>query len=110
MGYQGVALLIAAFIGIGFAAYQYYTQQNTAYTQDSQSRSHVYTYVPPSDEPTDDTCRKRRRSSLGDKCSICQETLMGHIRHLSCKHSFHKDCIEEWFKESRTCPVCRRVV
>lgn len=26
---------------------------------------------------------------------------------LSCKHSFHKSCINEWFKHSGTCPCCR---
>ena len=24
-----------------------------------------------------------------------------------CLHKFHKTCIETWFKENRTCPVCR---
>jgi Ring finger domain len=42
-------------------------------------------------------------------CVICQETcdLSSIIRVLSCKHSFHINCIDEWFTENKTCPVCK---
>lgn len=42
-------------------------------------------------------------------CSICLgdfetgETL----RVLPCKHEFHAECIDTWFKEKITCPLCR---
>lgn len=29
------------------------------------------------------------------------------VRTLSCMHTFHETCIEEWFAQSDTCPVCR---
>ncbi|CAI2368732.1 unnamed protein product [Moneuplotes crassus] len=28
----------------------------------------------------------------------------------NCKHIFHKCCIKNWFKEHRTCPVCREKI
>jgi hypothetical protein len=41
-------------------------------------------------------------------CAICQENLTGtvtRIRH--CGHSFHPNCITEWFTRSVHCPNCR---
>ena len=41
-------------------------------------------------------------------CAICQESLTGtvtRIRH--CGHSFHPNCITEWFSRSVHCPNCR---
>lgn len=41
-------------------------------------------------------------------CAICQESLTGtvtRIRH--CGHSFHPNCITEWFTRSVHCPNCR---
>eukprot|EP00802_Teleaulax_amphioxeia_P019278 Tamp_19505.p1 GENE.Tamp_19505~~Tamp_19505.p1 ORF type:complete len:187 (+),score=40.15 Tamp_19505:65-562(+) len=44
-----------------------------------------------------------------DKCDVCQFEYAASDRviHLPCKHMFHSGCIKEWFKEQRTCPVCR---
>lgn len=41
-----------------------------------------------------------------EECPICLQPLECR-RQLPCKHSFHEECIEEWFKETRACPVCR---
>lgn len=30
------------------------------------------------------------------------------ISKLTCGHEVHDECIQEWFKHSRTCPICRR--
>jgi hypothetical protein len=29
---------------------------------------------------------------------------------LTCEHSFHMDCIKEWLKVKKSCPVCRKDV
>lgn len=49
----------------------------------------------------------------GDEmCSICHE---GYIepfkagRRLPCQHTFHFLCIDGWFHENKTCPLCRGV-
>ena len=51
---------------------------------------------------------------IGDKkeCSICLEkfTQNEEISLLTCKHQFHKQCVEKWFKKDTSCPICRQSV
>jgi len=43
-----------------------------------------------------------------EPCVICYEDMYPQNRQpLQCGHTFHKDCIQCWLKEQRTCPVCR---
>lgn len=42
-------------------------------------------------------------------CSICMENYKVHdnILTLPCIHSYHENCIKEWLKQSKLCPVCK---
>jgi hypothetical protein len=45
-------------------------------------------------------------------CSICfSAPVPGHpskLRQLPCSHVFHRDCIDQWFKNNISCPLCRK--
>lgn len=47
-----------------------------------------------------------------DKCAIC----MAHyevgeeVKTLTCTHIFHTECIDQWLKLNRTCPVCKQSI
>ena len=43
-------------------------------------------------------------------CSICLTNIKKSSHTLSCNHTFHKDCIDEWLKNNSTCPNCRTTV
>ena len=43
-------------------------------------------------------------------CVICQDEIKikDIIRNLkNCCHSFHIECIDEWFSENKKCPICK---
>lgn len=40
------------------------------------------------------------------ECSICSYDLTFLVQKLRCGHSFHKICIQQWFKTSPRCPFC----
>jgi hypothetical protein len=47
---------------------------------------------------------------LQETCFICMENYLcnEYKRELpSCKHYFHKKCIDKWLKTKASCPVCR---
>merc|ERR1719494_283398 len=43
------------------------------------------------------------------ECCICMELYAteDEIRRTPCKHVFHGDCLRNWLKTQRTCPLCR---
>ena len=51
------------------------------------------------------------QSHVGDQCSICMEDfeIGRNMMCLDCdgKHAFCQVCIERWFADHNTCPICR---
>lgn len=47
--------------------------------------------------------------AASDSCTICLDHVgsNGGCKTLSCRHAFCRGCIDRWFNESRSCPVCR---
>ncbi|KAE8584474.1 hypothetical protein XENTR_v10020980 [Xenopus tropicalis] len=45
----------------------------------------------------------------GDSCAVCIEPYKPSdvVRILTCNHFFHKNCIDPWLLEHRTCPMCK---
>ncbi|XP_069723833.1 E3 ubiquitin-protein ligase RNF128 isoform X2 [Phaenicophaeus curvirostris] len=45
----------------------------------------------------------------GDCCVVCIEPYKPNevVRILTCNHLFHKNCIDPWLLEHRTCPMCK---
>ena len=46
------------------------------------------------------------------ECVICKELFKENefIRILNCSHVFHINCIDEWFKDNKICPICKKDV
>lgn len=47
---------------------------------------------------------------LGSTCAICLQTFLPleNVRRLPCGHCFHATCIDRWFQQSETCPMCNQ--
>lgn len=44
------------------------------------------------------------------ECIICLENMIKgeRVKILGCGHMYHYDCIMEWFKRKRECPLCSK--
>ena len=46
-----------------------------------------------------------------NKCSICMEHTKNKLcRKLECSHVFHCECIDKWFSNNSSCPLCRHEI
>lgn len=42
------------------------------------------------------------------ECSICCDKLFNqNTEKLQCGHTFHEECVKEWFERDNRCPLCR---
>ncbi|CAD8178178.1 unnamed protein product [Paramecium pentaurelia] len=41
------------------------------------------------------------------QCTICFEDVFENKKQLICSHSFHQECIDNWFKQQKKCPICK---
>ena len=50
------------------------------------------------------------KNDFNEICCICVDKIKENkVRLINCNHSFHKDCIEEWFRKGNlNCPICRQ--
>ncbi len=46
------------------------------------------------------------------QCIICLEKIYRLKIHTSCKHTYHKACLDKWFNisKNKNCPICRRKI
>uniref|UniRef100_A0A5B7C334 RING-type domain-containing protein n=1 Tax=Davidia involucrata TaxID=16924 RepID=A0A5B7C334_DAVIN len=52
------------------------------------------------------------RSSMECCVCLCRFEADEEVSELSCKHFFHKGCLEKWFdsQHTTTCPLCRSIL
>lgn len=50
---------------------------------------------------------KTSNETLEYNCSICLNKENKEIMILPCNHNFHSDCLRQWLKNNKKCPICR---
>lgn len=46
-----------------------------------------------------------------EQCPICYENISPKSKTTtSCKHVFHRACLDRWTEENSTCPICRHEI
>lgn len=57
----------------------------------------------------DSTCSSCSSNEDADFCPVCLDLYKPRevIRILPCKHEFHKNCVDPWLFDHRTCPMCK---
>jgi E3 ubiquitin-protein ligase BIG BROTHER-like protein len=47
-----------------------------------------------------------------EQCAVCRVEFEGEdeVKVLPCKHHYHVDCIDQWLKRKKACPVCSQEV
>ena len=56
---------------------------------------------------------KKSNSEIKDEmCSVCQyDFLPGErLRMMTCRHTFHRRCVDDWLKKEKVCPNCKEEV
>ncbi len=53
---------------------------------------------------------KKNDPLLKETCSICLDHYSRRegVRKSNCNHTFHKKCIDKWYKQNDSCPICRQ--
>lgn len=107
------------------------SRNNLSRRHDQQIDENVINYYISSMPPTDRTIGRRIRMSnrphqeksenitkiwtdvsnydinTESDCSICFSANSESIIITECNHKFHKNCLTEWMKHQKTCPICR---
>ena len=54
--------------------------------------------------------RLKSRKFLTRECTICLQPIENEsvCRMLNCYHIFHSECIEKWFVDKVSCPMCKK--
>ena len=110
----------------GFTPYLNYNTGNTGNTGNRPNTPNAtilgtatFTFPPSFTDPIPITATRQQinrttrvfrcRDASGQLCSICHESLADKIvrKIRVCNHTFHKNCIDRWFRQNVTCPVCR---
>lgn len=75
---------------------------------------HLYLNLTCPPEDPEENCSDNKNNmvicEIVKECSICLDNLSkSEEKVLSCSHTFHSQCVDEWLEYQSSCPVCRQI-
>ncbi|KAJ6645653.1 Protein goliath, partial [Pseudolycoriella hygida] len=107
--FVSVSFIVLMIISLVWLIFYYVQRFRYLQTKDRKSRQlcsvakRIIAKIPTKNIKSDD------KEIDNDCCAICIEPykVTDLIRMLPCRHEFHKNCIDPWLLEHRTCPMCK---
>lgn len=107
--FVSVSFIVLMIISLVWLIFYYVQRFRYLQTKDRKSRQlcsvakRIIAKIPTKNIKSDD------KEIENDCCAICIEIykVTDLIRMLPCRHEFHKNCIDPWLLEHRTCPMCK---
>ncbi|CAK1589050.1 unnamed protein product [Parnassius mnemosyne] len=109
--FVSISFIVLMVISLAWLVFYYIQRFRYIHAKDRLSKRLCYaakkalSKIPTKSLKTDD----REVQGDGECCAICIEPykVSETLRSLPCRHDFHKNCIDPWLLEHRTCPMCK---
>ncbi|XP_026318144.1 protein goliath-like isoform X2 [Hyposmocoma kahamanoa] len=100
--FVSISFIVLMVISLAWLVFYYIQRFRYIHAKDRLS---ALSKIPVKSLKTDD----REVQGDGECCAICIEPykVSETLRSLPCRHDFHKNCIDPWLLEHRTCPMCK---
>ncbi|XP_034836669.1 E3 ubiquitin-protein ligase goliath isoform X1 [Maniola hyperantus] len=109
--FVSISFIVLMVISLAWLVFYYIQRFRYIHAKDRMSKrlccaaKKALSKIPVKSLKTDD----REVQGDGECCAICIEPykVSETLRSLPCRHDFHKNCIDPWLLEHRTCPMCK---
>lgn len=104
-----VSFILLMCISLAWLVFYYVQRFRHIYRNDREEKQLLNAAKKAISKLKTETFNSANLTTEDDSCAVCLENYKDgeNIRILSCKHLFHRTCIDPWLLNHRTCPMCK---